>query len=162
MMGTLVRIGRPILIFCSGFAMSNFHVGGLPPRWFRPQRQAATCTDARQTIGFNGSSGRRRNAAGDSGYNRRHPPPAWPPAAVPPARPSKKMPLIGNSAQRIKACRAVIGLGPMSQLGQSRHFGRRPTTSGLPPGNGHPQSRSACLKRAMSGSRGHSRQSIAT
>jgi hypothetical protein len=23
-MGTLVRIGRPILIFCSGFAMSNF------------------------------------------------------------------------------------------------------------------------------------------
>ena len=24
MMGTLVRIGRPILIFCSGFAMSNF------------------------------------------------------------------------------------------------------------------------------------------
>src|SRR5260370_40201786 len=24
MMGKLVRIGRPILIFCSGFAMSNF------------------------------------------------------------------------------------------------------------------------------------------
>jgi hypothetical protein len=31
----------------------------------------------------------------------------------------QKKPLIGNSAQRIKACRAVIGLGPMSQLG---HF----------------------------------------
>ena len=127
MMGTLVRIGRPILIFCSGFAMSNFrqidrgrhgqHVGGCHRGGSGPQRQAATCTDARQTIGFNGSSGRRRNAAGDSGYNRRHPPPARPPAAAPPARPSKK-PLIGNSAQRIKACRAVIGLGPMSQLGQ--------------------------------------------
>jgi hypothetical protein len=102
MMGTLVRIGRPILIFCSGLAMSNFrqidrgrcgqHVGGCRRRGAGAQRQAATCTDARQTIGFNGSSGRRRNAAGDSGYNRRHPPPARPPAAVPPARPSKKAP----------------------------------------------------------------------
>jgi hypothetical protein len=34
----------------------------------------------------------------------------------------QKKPLIGNSAQRIKACRAVIGLGPMSQLGSIASF----------------------------------------
>src|SRR5258708_19140175 len=37
----------------------------------------------------------------------------------------QKKPLIGNSAQRIKACRAVIGLGPMSQLGQTEKHSMR-------------------------------------
>ena len=40
----------------------------------------------------------------------------------------------------------VVKGWPMSQLGQSRHFGRRPTTSGLLP----EQRRSACLNGALS------------
>jgi hypothetical protein len=37
---------------------------------------------------------------------------------------------------------------PMVELGQSRHFGRRQTTSGLPPGNGHRQGDPAHPKSA--------------
>jgi hypothetical protein len=39
-------------------------------------------------------------------------------------------------------------LGRMSGWGQSRHFGRRQTTSGLPPGNGHSQGDPAHPKSA--------------
>jgi hypothetical protein len=46
--------------------------------------------------------------------------------------PVKKAPKLGNSTQLIKACRGAIGLGPMSQLGQSRRFDGTSTTSGLP------------------------------
>src|SRR6266853_2010230 len=53
MMGTLVRIGRPILIFCSGFAMSNFRQSDsqiifsderVPARW--PAFRIASATAA--------------------------------------------------------------------------------------------------------------------
>jgi hypothetical protein len=53
-----------------------------------------------------------------SGYNRRHPPPAQPPAAVPPVRPSKKAPKTRKLAQFIKARGVTVWLEPTSQLGR--------------------------------------------
>jgi hypothetical protein len=62
----------------------------------------------------------------------------------------QKKPLIGNSAQRIKACRAVIG--PLSQLGQKAKYSRRADVFRLTPKTGHRSMQSACPKRANSGS----------
>jgi hypothetical protein len=39
---------------------------------------------------------------------------------------------LGKLSGIIAAYRTAVRLGPMSETGQSRHFGRRPTTSGLP------------------------------
>lgn len=40
---------------------------------------------------------------------------------------------LSRCSQCIKACRAAVELGQMSDLGHSRHFGCPPVTSGLPP-----------------------------
>src|SRR5258706_14676678 len=49
-------------------------------------------------------------------------------------------------AKTFSTLSAMSGRTQMSGLG---HSGGAPVTSGLPPINGHPQSRSACLKGAM-------------
>ena len=48
---------------------------------------------------------------------------------------------------------SAAGTRRLTASGQSRHFGRRPTTSGPSPGNGHRQGRLICLKGVKLGSR---------
>jgi hypothetical protein len=44
-----------------------------------------------------------------------------------------------SPSPRIKAYRAAAGLGPTSEMDQSRRFDRGSANSGLPPMNGHSQ-----------------------
>jgi hypothetical protein len=66
-------------------------------------------------------------------YSQRHPPPAPLPVAAPPSRLPKNAPETGNSVQFIKARRVTVGLGPMSQLGQTRTSPHSCRSSALPP-----------------------------
>jgi len=58
--------------------------------------------------------------AGQAREAGRHPPPIQPPSAVSTVLQSKDAPKAENSTQFIKAWQAAVGLGPMSESGQSR------------------------------------------
>jgi hypothetical protein len=57
------------------------------------------------------------------------------PAALPPTLRSNKAPLIRNSARLIKACWAVVGLGPMTETGQMHPF-EKPRIRWMAPAHG--------------------------
>src|SRR5258706_14175103 len=125
MMGTLVRIGRPILIFCSGFAMSNFRQidrGRHGSMLVVATELVQAPNDKQQLAPMLDKLSALTDHLGDAetllattvitgDISRQH-------GRQPPTRsPVKKSPLIGNSAQRMKACRVVLG-------GQCRSWGQ--------------------------------------